>query len=172
MLIENTLSLTEEQQSFLSVVCSSNFPWFFQESSEGFSTFSHTLMNRNKEVVQKPGDINSEYYSISESIFLKFCRENNIHVNGILRAAFNNTYHYPVLHDNIHVDHTGFEHNNFIFYVNTFNNGYTYLFDYENKLTKQITPVKHKGVVFNGVPHAQGFCDPFQNRIVMVFTFY
>ena len=173
ILLENNLVLTKDQSEFIDHVLSVNFPWYYQmATSSSYSTFSHTLMERHEQKIQKPGVVNSEFYSNAISIFYKFCKENNINVNGILRAAFNNTTYKPVKWGDIHIDHHNMEHFNFIFYVNE-SCGNTFVFDNtKTKLIKEFVFERNKGIVFTGSPHAGGFCGPYQTRVVLVVTFY
>jgi hypothetical protein len=173
IMLENNLILTEEQSEFLDFVLSPNFSWYNQTgTSKIFNTFSHTLMARHDEKLQKPGIINSQFYDKGISIFYKFCKDNNIPVNGILRAAFNNTTFKPEKWGDIHIDHNNMYHYNFILYVNE-SSGSTFVFDNTaTELIKEFTFKKNKGIIFTGAPHAQGFCSPYETRVVLVVTFY
>ena len=172
-MLENKLVLTEEQSEFIDHVLSANFPWYYQmATSKSYSTFSHTLMGRHEQKIQKPGVINSEFYNKAISIFYKFCKENNVTVNGVLRASFNNTTFKPEKWGDVHVDHKNINHYNFIFYVNE-SSGNTFLFNELNReLIKEFIFEKNKGIIFPGSPHAQGFCNPYETRVILVVTFY
>lgn len=118
------------------------------------------------------GKINSNFFEKCSDLFLNVCCQNNIKVNNILRAAINCTYHYPEKMSGIHLDHEGFDHYNFVMYLNNFDLGSTYVFDTDRiTLLKECAADKNKFVIFNGMPHAQGFCAPGQIRRVLVFTF-
>jgi len=99
-----------------------------------------------------------------------FVKKNKIKPKTILRANLNNTGYYPDKHSFVHRDHE-FEHKNFIFYLNDFTNGSTFLFDKDHKIKKEIKAAKYKGVVFGGDLHAQGFCDVYERRLILVVTF-
>ena len=182
MIFQNTVNLTKREQSFIDWVTGPQCPWFCVPStSEKFMYFVHPLMERNKDKCDAPGCIVEPFknnYDICYGIFKRFCDENNIIVNKVLRAALNNTYYHPQAMADLHMDHP-FYHKNFVMYLNEFDNGYTYIFsgnhndpdDADHKLIGTIIPKKNEAVVFNDSRHAQGFCAPNQNRYVLVFTF-
>jgi hypothetical protein len=165
MIIENIVKLTENQESFITWAQGPMLPWLFNETtSKQHMYFHHPLKIRG-------GQIISPYYDVCYSIFEDFCKENNVPFKEVLRASINNTYHHPQKMNKIHVDHSDIPHGNFIMYMNTFDEGYTYFFDDEENLIHTTIPEKNKGVVFINKKHAQGFCAPNQNRFVLVFTF-
>jgi hypothetical protein len=173
MLIENVCRLTPEQKDFTEFVLSDGFPWFYQWSTDAtkYLFFGHSLMNRNPEGAAIEGNKNSDYYDICYSIFKDFCDQNNIKVNTVLRAAVNHTSYHPDKMNEIHLDHDGIAHNNFIMYLNDFTGGSTYLFDDDHNMIKEIIPAKNRAVIFGGFPHAHGFCSPDERRVALVFTF-
>ena len=151
-----------------------DFPWFKSPSVYGSKhyCFFHSLMMRTdveNQTVGNPGDINSIYYPHFENIFLKFCKQNNIEVKKIFRASLNLTCYHEDLHSNIHVDHV-YPHRNFIMYLSEAS-GDTYIYDESVQTMFSISPKLHKAIIFDGVPHAQGFCKMDEVRIVLVFTF-
>ena len=148
-----------------------SFPYFFQRATKNHSQFAHVLMVRNEHGLPLSGKVTSEFYVAFEDFFLRMCRQNNIEVRTILRASINCTSHSDKKHGDIHLDHAKFDHYNFLFYMNEVDGGDTYIFDGENTLVKEIQHAKHKMVVFNGHPHAQGFCKPEQHRFILVVTF-
>lgn len=165
MIVENQIVLNENQESFINWAQGPLIPWLFDETtSSEFKYFHHPLMLRNQDII-------SPYYDVCYSIFEQFCKDNNIKFNNVLRASINNTYHHPQKMNGIHTDHDGIEHSNFIMYLNTFDSGYTYLFNDNKELIHTIIPKKYKAVVFKSMPHAQGFCAPNQNRFTLIFTF-
>jgi hypothetical protein len=171
MFLETKIDLTNDEQKFVDFVLGNEFPWFFQEAtSKKYKTFTHTLMNRNKQGLQQTGEINSQTFDFFKGLFNKVCSNNKIKVNSILRMAINNTHYFPEKWGDIHTDHD-FPHYNFLWYMNDFSNGSTYLFDKFGTQTKEIKANKNKVVVFDGSLHAQGFCAPHENRICFVTTF-
>ena len=84
--------------------------------------------------------------------------------------ALNCTTYDSSEYGDIHEDHC-FPHNNFLFYLNDFTGGPTYIFDNEKNLIKTTCVGKYKGVFFGGEKHAAGFCKPQEERIVFVVTF-
>lgn len=164
------------------LVLTPNFPFYYQKQSTDYSFpyLNHCLILRPE--IQNQSKINSEYWPLFEEVFLKFINENNLNLSQIYRASVNLTTSSNFLHNNPHVDHT-FKHNVFIHYLNTFDDGHTYIFDetYDGKnavskekkiIKKIIQPQKNKAICFDGkFYHAQGFCKPDQHRIVFVVTF-
>jgi len=171
MLIQQSFELNEIERQFMDFVESANFPWYFQQTvNNRFMFFGHTLMNRHPENKPVTGVVNSQYYSIVENLFTRFCKENNIKINHILRAAFNTTLYDPAEVNEIHVDHD-FEHYNFLLYLNDFENGCTLIYDKDNNIVERIFPKKYDAVVFGGEPHANEHCGVGQKRMVLVITF-
>ena len=160
----------EDEQKFMQFMQSPDVPWYFQPCvKKDVMHFGHSLMNRNKENNPVEGTVNSPSYEYAKQFFLKICKENNIQVDVILRAAINNCFHYPDMHTGIHEDHP-FEHYNFIYHV-TDTEAPTYFFDKNDILIGQSAPEKNKVIIFDGQRHAQGNPKPGENRIVLLFTF-
>ena len=172
--VEGKCILTYDQIKLLQHVLSGEFPWYFQREKNldesAFYFLVHTLMHRNTDKEQIEGNINSPYYDECINIFKKFCEDNNIKVNTIFRAALNCTMHNINDITRIHTDHD-FKHNNFIFYINEFENGQTCIFNKDHNLIKKIEPKLHNAVVFSGEPHAHNFCKPNERRVILVVTF-
>lgn len=171
VLVERVQTLTEEDNNLIEFVQSDSFPYFFQTATYELNQFAHTLMRRNKDDLPKRGEINSDLYIHFEELFLRLCGSNGVIVNTILRASINCTSYTPRPHGHIHVDHSKFDHYNFLLYLNDVDGGDTYIFDESDKVVKTVKHEKNKMVIFNGHPHAQGFCSPEQHRFVLVFTF-
>jgi len=168
---EKVQTLSEQDNNLIRFAQSNCFPYFFQEATHELSQFAHVLMIRNQDNLPVSGTVNSDMYSQFEDFFVGMCLNNGIFVDTILRASINCTAHYPRDYGHIHVDHSKFEHYNFLFYMNEIDGGDTYIFDDSDNVIKTIKHEKNKMVVFNGHPHAQGFCHPGQHRFVLVFTF-
>ena len=169
--VEGQFEPSDAQQELIDSVFGSYFPVYLDMTTESkYKQFCHTFMARNV-IMNHEGHILSPGYEPFKELFMDICTKNNIKVNKILRAAVNNTWNYPDLHGGIHIDHPEQDHNNFIMYLNEFDNGHTYLFDGDHKQIYEIVPKKNKFAIFEGTPHAQGFCAPGQLRTVLVFTF-
>ena len=180
-LIEKQYTPSTTELNFLTnTLYSPNFPWFRNIDVEGMDNllgetnneqyyFSHNLMGRDPTKTARMGIVNSPHYITCEQIFKNFCRENNIKVKTIFRASLNLTFHAEKLHSAIHVDHN-FEHKNFIMYLSD-SFGDTFIFDEKYNLVTSVKPELYKGIVFDGLPHAQGFCKAGDMRQVLVFTF-
>jgi hypothetical protein len=90
-------------------------------------------------------------------------------VKTVLRAAVNNMPHYPDEVGDIHVDHN-FPHFNFIYHVND-TLAPTNLYDENHKLIFQSSPRKNHVTIFSSMPHSTSWPKPYEQRIVLVFTF-
>lgn len=139
-------------------------------TSSNYKVLSHVLLSSNKQNCPIEGDVKSNLYNVYKDLFLTICKKNNIQVNTIFRAAINLTYHYKEIYGEIHTDH-GFDHKNFIYCLNNFGSGNTYLFNDNMKLVNEIKQFKNKFTFFPGCAHAQGFCLPGEHRIILIFTF-
>jgi hypothetical protein len=171
IIVEKHFELLPEEQSFVDFLMSDKCPYYLQDSGYNKEyVWSHVLMRRNQNNDPVNGNINSEIYPLAESIFNRFCFENNIVTKVILRAAVNVTGYSPKKHGFIHVDHSKFDHYNFILYLNDVG-GNTCIFDKDNNILYEVEPRKNKVIVFDGCPHAQSFCEPDNYRFVLVFTF-
>jgi hypothetical protein len=171
VVFEKVQSLPPNDVALVDFALSNAFPYYFYEATHNHMQFAHGLMLRNENYLPVTGQINSNFYGAFESFFLRLCKDNNINVRTILRASINCTAHTDKEYGDIHLDHDTFQHYNFLFYMNEVDGGNTYIFDNQNTLVKEIQHAKHKMVVFNGHPHAQGFCKPNQHRFVFVVTF-
>lgn len=128
--LENYFVPNDEQNKIIGIIESHNFPYFFNyTTTDRFHQFAHTLMDRDHLSRPISGKINSNFFEKCSDLFLNVCCQNNIKVNNILRAAINCTYHYPEKMSGIHLDHEGFDHYNFVMYLNNFDLGSTYVFD-------------------------------------------
>jgi hypothetical protein len=151
-----------------------------------FPGLAHTLVDR----IDRSGDyddnrILSEYWeSHFGELFYKFAEAHNIKVKRVCRAAVNLVFHQlnELPYAGIHIDHY-FPHYNFIYCVNDFDDGETYLFrtvkEGEHNILSSPQPInkviKHeadKAICFSGDTfHANGFPKPGQWRCVFVATF-
>jgi hypothetical protein len=171
VLIEKEFVLSEPEQLFVDYLMSNDCPYYYQDTDYGNEyMWGHVLMRRDKDSLPINGSINSQLYEHAEHLFLKFCSDNDITPKHILRAAINATGGSSKPHGVVHVDHTDFEHYNFIMYLNDVG-GNTCLFDENKNIVYEVVPAKNKVVVFKGHPHAQAFCKPGDYRFVLVFTF-
>ena len=173
MFLETKFLPNEIQEKFINLVLSESFPWIILEhpipNYKNHVGMAHAVMKRNENDLNICGKIVSEHYSQAVDIFSTICEQNDIDVKIIYRIAFNTTTHQLDQYGGIHIDHS-FKHNNFILYLNDFTNGSTYLFDDNDNLTKEIKAEKNKAVFFQG-KHAQGFCNPYERRTILVITY-
>lgn len=172
--------MTENENSFFENVQKDFFPWYYLGSSlqeypgqESNITsrnlvYTHACMHRDPSDKPVRGLINSEFAETTENFFLRICQENDIKVNTIFRMVYNATFYSPDEYDHFHRDHF-FDHKVFIFYINKFNKGSTYIKDSNDII--EIKSDKNKVVIFDDCEHAQGFCELFERRVVLVVTF-
>jgi hypothetical protein len=179
-----------EQENFYDedlepVVFSNQFAFFNIEggtTSKKYPGLSHCFIPRY-DIFKEEMQVVSPMWEKFSRIFYKYIFENNIKLDKICRAAVNLTDHYQGAdRGDAHIDHN-FPHKSFLYYINQFDGGNTYLFneqyDGENiyrydglSVYKEIESKKNKVVCFDGLHyHAQGFCAPNQWRCAMIVTF-
>lgn len=175
IIIEKVIELTDEEKNIIDFFNSYNFPLFYQKTtSERYWQYSHTFLVRNTlGNEQLEGIVNSNNYKLAYELFKSICDSNGLIFKKIYRAALNSTGYHSDLHGDIHNDLLeNTKHNVFLFYLNNFDYGYTFLFDDNDRIIHTIKPQKNKVVVFDGkYKHAQGFCSPGQRRLILVFNY-
>lgn len=183
-LIENAITI-EEQNSILDFVFSNQFPWYFQKrmvdgaSSERYTDnkfFSHVLIARQGEnefgtymhgETPMAGKENSVDWERFKFIFTRNVPDYKV----IYRAALNLTFSNVEKMSIPHRDHV-FKHRNFICYLNSFSDGYTYLLNEAREITNKIVPQERCAVTFDGsLLHAHGYCKNNEQRLIMVVTY-
>lgn len=170
VLLQGNANFNDVEEEFLTVVGSSNFPWYVGKATQNFPALTHDLMKRSDE--KTPGIPNSPFYPEAMSMFRRICRDNNIKIETVYRMAFNLTFADPSKHGDPHIDHPNFPHKHLLIYLNKFDNGKTFLLDQNGTdIVEEIEARKDKFVIFDGGWHAQGFCKPQQMRMVFVATF-
>ncbi len=171
VILEKTFNPTEEEKEVINYLLGDRMPLYYSiTTSDNFHFHGHSFLIRNP-IDGEEGIINSDHGTEKVlSLFKRICLENNIKLKKVYRAALNTSTHYPDLHGDIHKDHI-FDHYVFLMYLNDFDFGYTYIFDENKNLKYTIYPEKFKFVIFDGSPHAQGFCRIGQRRVVLAITF-
>ena len=165
------IKLNEEQEKVIEFIEGSYFPWYAQITVTKHMFHGHTLMNRNGDLSPDAGIITSQYYEPMISIFKDFCLDMGIEYQTIFRAAINSTSYHDSEMAEIHVDHK-FDHKNFIFYINDVSKGSTFIYNQDKTIIEDtIVPEKNKGVIWDGRPHAQGWCGLDERRLVLIVTF-
>ena len=175
-----------------SVVFSDDFTFSFipgGTTDKAYPGLAHTLVDRieniNKDLGQE-ARIKSKYWdSHFGEIFYEFTKRNKIEVTRVTRAAVNLIFHQDAEqpYGGIHIDHY-FPHYNFLYCINSFGEGATYLFDKKaddgdpNKLPspqpirEAIQHKKNDAVCFDGnIYHAGGFPAVNDWRCIFVVTF-
>ena len=165
---------TKQKFHINDAILSDNFPYYFQKVSHidggGDSFLCHVVLNRPEE--RNGGDgVNSPYYSFFKELLETFCEKHNIKINEIFRIAVNLTYNAGSIDSITHVDHK-FEHKQLIIYLNepNDNNANTVIVDNNNKIVKEVSPKKYKGVCFDSSPHYLKYPKTGE-RIIAIFTF-
>jgi len=165
------MKLSDDQQKFIEFVEGPYFPWYSNVCVTKDIFHGHALMRRNTEDSPNAGVVISDFYEPAISIFKDFCLGMGIEYKTIFRAALNSSSYHTSEMAEIHVDHK-FEHKNFIFYINDVSKGSTFIYSEDlTKLEDVIVPKKNKAVIWDGRPHAQGWCAPDERRLVLVVTF-
>jgi hypothetical protein len=174
------------------VVFNEDFPFTFipgGTTGADYPGLAHTLVDRveniDKYKTQQERVVSPYWDSHFGELFYAFTRQNKLEVTRVTRAAVNLTFHqsgeYP--YGGIHIDHY-FPHYNFIYCINSFDEGATYLFEKRagngdpNKLPsplpieKVVRHEKNKALCFDGEQyHAGGFPAVNDWRCMFVVTF-
>ena len=177
---ENNNFLTKNNIDFINnVVLNKDFPYFInyydnREKIDLSSTnnifLSHTVQIRLEDCNLKEA-INSPYYDATLDILNSFCKSINQKVNFFTRINYNLTFNNGKIKSHIHKDHDGFDHKQIIIYLNDCDKeATTCIVDNKNKLLKEITPEKYKGICFNSLKHYQKF-PKIGHRVILVATF-
>ena len=173
--LEDENFLSQKDKDFINnVILGNNFPFYYQTHStkqgDHNSFFCHNLIRRLEDRIEGQ-DYRSMYAETASKFLLEFCEKNNIKVKEILRAAVNIVYSSPSNESPIHKDHD-FDYKHLLIYINdTDKNSKTKIYDVdEKKIIKEVTPIKFKGVCFDGVPHSHAYPKK-GSRAVIVFTF-
>lgn len=130
--------------------------------------FGHRLMQRST-TPGITGEVSSTHYEVFETIFLRWCKDNNYPVSTILRAALNVSVYNDAEFSLPHHDHS-FPCNNWIMYLNSVD-APTLLFDNDYNIIDSIPAEKYQAVAFPSMLHAHKFAPVGELRYVVVFTF-
>jgi hypothetical protein len=180
----------QEQSAIDQEILGNDFPWFYQAETTrifpqgdlvgipdpwSYHYLSHTLVHRSGTGMGQDlvGTVNSKHWMFFQSIFLRTLDTQGIKIDKILRASLNCSFDNNMSWGRPHVDHN-FPHQNFIAYLNHFNEGSTYLFESLDPNSQQVAVIpgqQGSAAVFSGVPHSQGFCKAGERRVVLVVTF-
>jgi hypothetical protein len=178
---ENNNFLTKDNIDFINnVVLNKNFPYFINHYDGGIEKtnlsntndilLSHTVQIRLENCHLKDA-INSPHYDITLDILKNFCKSINQKVNFFIRINYNLTFNNGKIKPLIHRDHESFDHKQIIIYLNDCDKeATTCIVNNKNKLLKEITPEKYKGICFNNLKHYQKF-PKTGHRVVLVATF-
>ena len=171
MLNDDINSWKENRKKIDRVLNSLSFPFYMAQSfkdSLNYPYLTHII-------VKRPEDRNDDNYnSIYSEFFLNllkaFCVKNKIEVNNLFRVSVNMTFNFGVKKSIVHEDHN-FDHKQLIIYLNDCDqNSKTILLNNKNKVIKEITPEKYKGVVFDKCPHYMIY-PKTGYRVIVVYTF-
>jgi hypothetical protein len=168
---------TENYIKLKQFISSSNFPWFWNESSvyktlydknkyENIGFYSHMFLSRPSDFGIYYPKANSEYAEIVNAVFLEIMEENEISPKVIYRMNANCVH--PIKSNKLsvpHVDHE-FPHKNFLIYLNN-SDGETIVFDGDNQSSNKL--IEDDVIIFEGL-HCMK--PPKNNRrIVLVITY-
>jgi len=174
--IEDKSFLTDEQKNFIEnqILGFTNLAYFFQPSganNDNCPSLSHFAIRSPSERADKNEYYNSQHAIDLEKIVIHFCEKNKIKLNKILRIAINLTYNNGCESCSIHKDHM-FPHRQLLIYLNDCDkNSKTIIYnESKEKVLKDISPEKYKGVCFEGLPHKH-FYPKVGHRIVLICTF-
>ena len=169
-IIEFNYQVSKDQEKFIELLLSDNFPLYYQEGTGTYKVFSHSFLSRNKNEDDNFGIINSNYWEPIYNFFKDICAKHGVEHKIIYRACLNVSTFDKNKMGGLHDDHR-FPHKNFLMYLNDFSDGSTYIQDKETEEIKEIKAEKFKVVIFDGQMHAQGFCGNGERRVVLVVTF-
>jgi len=173
-------------------ILSTKFPWYYQSQQTSYinpnfipkhlapfikftnSPFlSHTLLIRAESPIDqytRSAKEFSAHYEFFLEIFHNWTKENNIKYTKIFRANLNLTWYNGDLHTEPHLDHE-WSHNNFIMYLNDFDEGQTILFSDDFETLYPVRAKKYDAIAFHQKYHAHRFPKLGQKRVVFVVTF-
>ena len=170
--VESENFLSKRNLDFIeNTILSNNFPYKYRTQcvpGDGNTFLVHNALERPEK--RKSKAIMSDHFEEIGQILQSFCRNNNIQLNEILRAAINFTYNNGSQKSPAHVDHD-YPHKQLIVYLNDCDKkAHTVILDEKGKILKRIQPKKYKGVCFESLPHYAVFPKK-GHRIIGVFTF-
>lgn len=156
------------------------FPWYFLPNpvTPKYPCVTHVLIPRYDYTNNTGLKVNSNLHNLIYPIMEKALKKNKIKIKRILRGQLNFTWHNNGLHSDPHWDHE-FPHDVFIYYINSFTKGSTFVFKetYKDKkakkIDKEITAKKGKYAIYPGENfHAAGFVGkPKEIRMICIYTF-
>jgi len=155
--------LSKENIKFINeTVLSNRFPWyseFTKTNSTNLNYFflAHTVQRRLEEypidqIVNSP-----DFFNPTVDILKNFLKSINERYNFFLRISYNFTFNNGHDRSQIHRDHP-YKHRQIVIYLNDADpKSKTCILDDNNKIIKEITPKKFKGVSFDYVDHFHYF---------------
>jgi hypothetical protein len=156
------------------------FPWYFLPSpvTPKYPCVTHVLIPRYNYSNDVGFEIRSTLHNLIYPIIERACEKNKIKIKRILRGQINFTWHNSGVHSDPHWDHD-FPHDVFIYYINSFSKGSTFIFKetYKDKkpkkIIKEITAKRGKYAIYPGENfHAAGFVGkPNEVRMICIYTF-
>jgi len=156
------------------------FPWYFLPSpvTPKYPCVSHVIIPRYDYETNTGFKINSDMHKMIYPMMEKIFKKHKIKVKRILRGQVNFTWFNEGKHSDPHWDHD-FPHDVFIYYINSFSKGSTYIYKetYNDKkpkkIVKEIKAKKGRYAIYPGENfHAAGFVGkPEEVRMACVYTF-
>jgi hypothetical protein len=167
---KNFLSKNKKKQ-IEEVLNTVSFPLYMAQSFKNsfeYPYLTHVILKRTED--RKDDNCSSIYADFFLDMLKSFCVKNKIKVNNVFRVAVNMTFNFGVKKSIVHEDHN-FDHKQLIIYLNDCDqNSKTILLNNKNKVIKEITPEKYKGVVFDKCPHYMIY-PKTGYRVIVVYTF-
>jgi len=161
----------ENKKKIDKVLNSLSFPFYMAQSfkdSLNYPYLTHIIVKRPED--RNDDNYNSVYAEFFLDLLESFCKKNKIEVNNLFRVSVNMTFNFGVKKSIVHEDHN-FDHKQLIIYLNDCDqNSKTILLNNKNKVIKEITPEKYKGVVFDKCPHYMVY-PKTGYRVIVVYTF-
>jgi len=163
--------LTKECKDYINnIILSPNFPYYLEqyEPSVKEKFLNHVIVSRVEERNNRPYQ-NSFIYPEAIKIIECFFNKLNIKYSEIFRMCINLTYNNGSKGP-VHQDHD-FPHRQLLIYLNNADpKSKTVILNKSNKIVKEITPKKFRGICFENTPHYQYYPKKGE-RIVLITTF-
>lgn len=155
---------TEQDQAFIDLIFSADFPWYFQQGlAPQYWILCHAVQPR-------PRDIVSAYYTECRRILDPIRRRLGYPPGDYLRIAINTTLYYPDSVADPHYDHLDLDHRNLLVYLNSTSGATRIYRDQDLDTFVDITAEFGRAISYRGL-HTSGFPQPRQRRTVLVATF-
>ena len=173
---KNDNFLSKDNIKFINeTVLSNTFPFYFANTitnceDTNYFFLSHVVQNRLEDYPLNEVMNSPNYFYPTIDILNNFLKSINEKCNFFLRIAYNFTFNNGNVKSQIHKDHE-YKHKQIIIYLNDADpESKTCIVDDNDKIIKEITPDKFKGICFNDVNHFHYF--PKKGfRVILIATY-